>query len=165
MYSLIPRSVPLFRRMPVIQQAWVLVMRSRTSTVHCLKMLIHYQDNGSIIRSLVTIAHFGWKRQAAYLWPCTTIHVNKKTCGCNPRSWLMRPGFQDLFVKKLPRRRLAPIRTSPRYFEEIFLSSGFVGKRGLTSSIHMIGPMYCTSSNLIEAGIGNAIGTLGGVRP
>ena len=41
-----------------VQDAWVLVMRSRTSAIHVLKpMLIHCQDNGSIMCSLVTIAH------------------------------------------------------------------------------------------------------------
>ena len=43
----------------LFQDAWVLVTRSRTSAVHGLKMLIHYQDNGSIMCSLITIAQFG----------------------------------------------------------------------------------------------------------
>jgi len=61
-------------------------------------------------------------------------------------------------VKKLPRKRLAPIRTSPRYFEEIFLSSGFVGKGGRTSSIHMIGPMICRGpSNYTKLGASSTI--------
>jgi hypothetical protein len=55
----------------------------------------------------------------------------------------MRPDFQNMFVKKLPRERLVPVHTSQRYFEEIFSSSGFAGNRGLTSSICTIGPMSC----------------------
>ena len=43
----------------LVQDAWVLVMRSRTSAIHDLKMLILRQDNGSIMYSLVKSAQIG----------------------------------------------------------------------------------------------------------
>lgn len=43
----------------LVQDAWVPVMRSRTSAIHDLKLLIFDEDKGSIMCSLVKIAQFG----------------------------------------------------------------------------------------------------------
>jgi hypothetical protein len=60
------------------------VMRSWTSAIHDLKLLIFNQANGSIMYSLVKIAQFGMEKADRVSLPSHDNPQNKETCVCMP---------------------------------------------------------------------------------
>jgi hypothetical protein len=60
-------------------------MRSRTSAIHGLEILVLSQDNGFIMCSLVTIAQFGREKAGRLSLPSHDDPQNKETCVCKTR--------------------------------------------------------------------------------